>query len=168
MSSSKKDEPSREEILRRRAERLAAEGSSAEARAVAVQAAVVSAGAVCVAIPAEEVRELVPLPDITELPGLPPWLLGIAQVRGELLGVVDLSVVIGAARERPQMMAIVEGSGGPLGLALSSVIGFRDIYVDELATELGEDADRPFWAITRDLVAVLDVHRLPAAPGDAA
>jgi len=168
MNHPREGAPSREEILRRRAARLAGDGVEGARRTVAVQAAVVSVGAQRIAIPAEDLREIVPLPDVTPLPGLPPWLLGIAQVRGELLGVVDLASIVGVSGERAAIMAIVDGSGGPLGLALNSVVGFRDIHVDELSTELGEGAQRPFRAITRDLVAVLDVRRLPVEPGDGA
>jgi purine-binding chemotaxis protein CheW len=36
------------------------------------------------------VREVYPLKDFTLLPGLPPFVLGIANVRGQILSVVDL------------------------------------------------------------------------------
>jgi chemotaxis signal transduction protein len=168
MNHPREGAPSRQEILERRASRLAGDGLDGVRRTVAVQAAVVSVGTQRIAIPAEDLREIVPLPDVTPLPALPPWLLGITQVRGELLGVVDLASIVGMSGERAAMMAIVGGSGGPLGLAVQSVLGFRDIHVDELSKELGEGAQRLFRAVTRDLVAVLDVRRLPVEPGDRA
>ncbi|MCC6558165.1 MAG: chemotaxis protein CheW [Polyangiaceae bacterium] len=168
MNHPREDAQHREQILRRRAERLAGDGHEEARRDVAVQAALVSVGAQRIAIPAEDLREIVPLPDVTALPALPPWLLGIAEVRGELLGVIDLATIAGMRGQRAAMMAIVDGSRGPLGLAVEAVLGFRDIHVDELSTELGEGAQGPFRAITRDLVAVLDARRLPGEPGERA
>jgi purine-binding chemotaxis protein CheW len=167
VKSEQRSEMSREEILRRRAERLAETKGEGVLRRVDVQVALVGIGAQRVGIPAESLRELVPLPDITPLPGLPPWLLGIAQVRGELLGVVDLASIFGAAGEQPSVLVVVEGAGGPLGLAVQSVLGFRDVYEDELSDEMGMDPGRPIRAMTRDLVLLLDVERLPVAPSDA-
>ena len=34
--------------------------------------------------PVKHLREIVPLPTVTRLPNAPPWMLGIAQVRGTL------------------------------------------------------------------------------------
>lgn len=166
MKSEQHRELSREEILQRRAVRLAATKGGDVLRRVDVQVALVGVGSQRVGIPTGDVRELVPLPDVTPLPELPPWLLGIAQVRGELLGVVDLASILGASGERPSVLVVVEGTGGPLGLAVQSVLGFRDVYEDELSDELGMDPQRPIRAMTRDLVALLDVERLPVAPSD--
>ncbi|WP_437752410.1 chemotaxis protein CheW [Sorangium sp. So ce1389] len=167
MKPERRVQAAREDILRRRAERLAAAREGEADRRIAAQVALVGVGAHRYGIPVDSLREIVPLPDVTSLPGLPPWLLGIANVRGELLGVVDLATVLGATVERASAMAIVAGAGGPLGLAVQSVIGFREVYEDELSAELGADPHRPFRAMTRDFVALLDVTRLPAAPGEA-
>lgn len=152
---------SREEILNRRAAQLAAVDTEKAHHSVAMQIAVVSVGGQRVGIPAEDLREIVPLRDVTSLPGLPSWMLGLVQVRGELLGVVDLALLVGASGERPGWLAIAEGSGGPLGIAVHAVLGFRDVFVDEISAELGEGVQRPFRAVTKDLVAVLDVRLLP-------
>lgn len=162
-----KSHDSRAEILRRRAERLAAARGDDVRRRIAARVAVVSVGAQRLGIPAEDLREIVPLPDVTALPGLPPWIVGIAQVRGEVLGVVDLASALGWRGGRASAMAVVEGSGGLFGLAVESVIGFREVYEDELSDEIGADPQRPFRAMSKDLIALLDVKRLPAAPREA-
>ena len=41
-----------------------------------------------------DVREVLPIPDqVTRVPGAKPWLRGIANLRGQLLTVVDLSAI---------------------------------------------------------------------------
>ena len=41
------------------------------------------------ALPVSAMRELGEMPTITPLPYLPPWILGIVQIRGEIMSVVD-------------------------------------------------------------------------------
>src|SRR5690348_17403230 len=38
----------------------------------------------------EEVVEILPMPQVTPVPGSQPWMLGVANVRGNLLPIVDL------------------------------------------------------------------------------
>lgn len=154
----------RDEILRKRAERLIAEEAESAPRRVALQVAIVGVGEQRIGIRVEDLREIVPTPEITPLPGLPRWLLGLTQVRGELLGVVDLGAILGGSSQHRPVLAVIEDRRGPFGLACESVIGFRPIYEDEISAELVPEPDRPFRAVTRDLVALLDMGRLPVAP----
>lgn len=155
----------REEILKRRAERLAATEKSDKSRRIAVQVALVSAGRQRVGLPIDALREIVPMTPITPLPGLPRWLLGITHVRGEIIGVVNLAGILGSNDDNIGALAVVNGSGGPLGLAVEAVLGFRDIYDDELSEPIRADAQTPIQAITKDFVTIIDVKRLPIAPG---
>lgn len=45
-------------------------------------------------VPQREVREVRDLPPYTRVPHAPPWLLGLANVRGDLLPVIDLQQVL--------------------------------------------------------------------------
>src|SRR5581483_4275050 len=45
--------------------------------------------------PREDVREVITLPKVTRVPGAKPWLLGVANVRGNLLPVTDLAQMLG-------------------------------------------------------------------------
>jgi len=157
------NESAREEILKRRAERLAKVTSDEKPRRVALQVALVGAGGQRLGIPVETLREIVLLPAITTLPALPRWLLGMTHVRGELIGVVNLAMVLGASAESLCAMAVVDGAGGPVGLAVESVLGFQDIYHDELSEPIRADAQSPIRAITKDFLTIIDVKRLPIA-----
>ena len=42
------------------------------------------------AFPSSYVREVFPLTEITPLPGLPPYILGVVNVRGRILSVMDI------------------------------------------------------------------------------
>jgi twitching motility protein PilI len=79
--------------------------------------------------PRDEVREILQVPGTTRVPGAHGWLLGIANVRGQLITVVDLKdFLLGkhAARQGEDMRALVVNSDEvPSGLVVDEVLGFR-------------------------------------------
>jgi chemotaxis signal transduction protein len=153
-----------EEILARRAEILARTTSDEQERQVELTAALVAIGSERFAIPVGKLREIIKAPPIAVLPELPPWMPGIVQIRGELISVVDIARWFGLATgSQPELLAVIEGPEGPLGLLVDAVLGFRDIYSDEIATSFSRDetaVGRPIRAITRSLIALVDVERL--------
>jgi len=76
-----------------------------------------------------DVREVLPIPDqVTRVPGAKPWLRGIANLRGQLLTVVDLKSFLGAgapAADRQARVLVVASREVPTGLIVDEVIGFR-------------------------------------------
>lgn len=47
------------------------------------------------ALSIKSIQEIGYLPPITPLPNLPPWIKGIVQIRGEILSVVDFTILFG-------------------------------------------------------------------------
>jgi twitching motility protein PilI len=76
-----------------------------------------------------EVREVLPVPEqITRVPGAKPWLRGIANLRGQLLTVVDLKSFLGAggpSSDRQARVLVVASRDVPTGLIVDEVVGFR-------------------------------------------
>ncbi|HVZ49912.1 MAG TPA: chemotaxis protein CheW, partial [Gemmatimonadaceae bacterium] len=86
-----------------------------------------AAGTAC-ACDLEAVREIVRTRAVTRLPGAAPWVLGIMNVRGALLTVVDLSARLrGAPDGTPMFVMVVEGAGRRFGIGVESVQGVADI-----------------------------------------
>jgi chemotaxis signal transduction protein len=83
------------------------------------------------AVPIESAREVVASPAITHLPTAPASVLGICNVRGEIVPVFDLGILLGLG-PLPSIaaMAIVETGLGAAGLAISEMA---------VAVELGEE-----------------------------
>ncbi len=86
-----------------------------------------------------DVREVLPLPDhVTRVPGAKPWLRGIANLRGQLLTVVDLKSFLGAgsaANDRQARILVVASREVPTGLIVDEVVGFRRFGADEFRAE---------------------------------
>lgn len=53
-------------------------------------------------VPMGEIAELLRVPQTTNLPGVKPFVLGVANVRGRLLVVIDLSMLFGEASSFPR------------------------------------------------------------------
>lgn len=86
-----------------------------------------------------DVREVSPVPEhMTRVPGAKPWLRGIANLRGQLLTVVDLKVFLGAGStsgERHARILVVASRDVPTGLVVEEVVGFRRFSPEEYRDE---------------------------------
>ena len=77
----------------------------------------------------DQVREVLMLPDtMTRVPGAKRWLLGIANLRGHLLPLVDVKLLLGSGRtslRRTTRVISVNHREVPAGLVVDEVLGFR-------------------------------------------
>jgi twitching motility protein PilI len=87
-----------------------------------------------------DIREVLPIPDqITRVPGAKPWLRGIANLRGQLLTVVDLKSFLGAGSpttDRQARVLVVASREVPTGLIVDEVVGFRRFGSDDYRDEI--------------------------------
>jgi twitching motility protein PilI len=83
----------------------------------------------------EQVREVLMLPEaMSRVPGAKRWLLGIANLRGHLLPLVDLKLLLGSGRtalRRTTRVISVNHREIPGGLVVDEVLGFRRFLKDE-------------------------------------
>jgi len=90
----------------------------------------------------DQVREVLMLPDATtRVPGANRWLLGIANLRGHLLPLVDLKLLLGSGRttlRRTTRVISVNHREIPAGLVVDEVLGFRRFMDHEFAQEAPE------------------------------
>ncbi len=151
-------------ILESRTERLARPSERAASGEIVARIIQATVGDEIVGLPVEWLREIVVRPPLAPLPATPPWLPGLAQVRGRLMGVVDLARLLGMRTPcRGTYVAIVEAPPGPLGILLDDIRGFRTVTRQELAERLEDTTGGPAWpaaGTTRDLVTILDLERL--------
>ena len=80
-----------------------------------------------------EVLEILPMPALTPIPGAQPWMLGVANVRGTLLPVVDLKHFLEGERtvlHERQRVLVVRQPGGDVAVTIDELYGQRS-FVDE-------------------------------------
>jgi len=161
----------------------------AAAAADGVQVLVVRAGGRTCAIPLASVVETMRSLPARPIAGVPPYVLGVALVRGEPLPVVDVERLLGgeaaprlvpaapglARGERAGRLVTVRAGGARrVALALDEVAGVRTVdrlACAALAPLLGgaaAGAVAGLGALDRELLAVLDASRLLEDAGFAA
>lgn len=87
------------------------------------------------------VSEFLPVPAYTPVPGTKPWILGLANVRGDLLTIVDMAGFLSGKRTthtlRTRLLAATL-RGRPVGLLVDEVFGQRQFVSTE-----GKPSDLP-------------------------
>jgi purine-binding chemotaxis protein CheW len=84
-------------VLRERARALARVPAAADPGAATLEVVTFALAGEQYAIEARYVREVVRLTDCTPLPGAPPFLAGVINLRGDILAVIDLRGFLGVA-----------------------------------------------------------------------
>ncbi len=124
-------------------------------------------GAQQIAVETKVVREVSHLGHVTPLPGTPSFFVGLTNLRGEMLAVLDLRSTFGFAATASDTsptsspMIVLGGLRPELGLLADAVIGVEKIHHSELLkapaylSELGHDLVR---GVTKDALLVLDGH----------
>ena len=118
------------------------------------------------AIETAAVREVVAAPELASLPTAPASVLGVFNLRGEIVPVFDLAALLGLGSTGDAVfVAVVDTSMGPAGLALTGAAR---------TAELGEpiaSSDTPgtlaTYSIGQQLAVLIDVASLlvPARVG---
>ncbi len=81
----------------------------------------------------DEVGEILPMPPVTPVPGAQPWMLGVANIRGNLLPIVDLKQFLEGERTvltESQRVLIVHQPGGDVAVTIDELFGQRS-FQDE-------------------------------------
>ena len=121
-------------------------------------------GAESFALPVGHVLEVADVGTLAPVPGAPPSVLGVRNLRGQVLPVIDLATVLGTPRSKAATKVVItEDAGRRAGLAIDQVTD-----VGELPGPL-QESDSPFLAGSTladgELVGVVDVEGVFAAVG---
>lgn len=160
-----------ERVLRERARRTATRDAEAHHEEVAHEVVVVRSGGALWGLPVDALQEVRRV-RVCCLPGLRGALLGLFQVRGEAIALVDLRGLEGgsaeAAHDEMVLAAVVAGRSARVGLRIDEVVGRQTVHTGEIATARS-GASLDFVAdVTRDLVSIVSVDHLLARPEIAA
>ena len=122
------------------------------------------------AVEIRHVSEVYPLKDLTPLPGTPAFVLGVVNVRGRIVPVVELKKFFELPEEGLtdlHRIILVEGNGLHLGFLADATVGVRLIPASSLQPSLptltGIRSDY-LKGVTAERLVVLDVSRIMADP----
>lgn len=82
-----------------------------------------------------EISEILAVPRLSKVPGVKPWVCGIANLRGRLLPIYDIDLLCGHERDRTvqqreQRVLVTECSGQYSGFMVSKIFGMKPMDPD--------------------------------------
>ncbi len=107
-----------------------------------------------------EVNEILTMPAMTIVPGTRGWVLGVANVRGNLVAVIDLRGHIEGERTivtEATRVLLVRQQGGSVGLLVDEVVGQRSFSDEQRASAFGEEDER-YARYIGEKVQLGDIH----------
>ncbi len=122
------------------------------------------------AVEIREVREVVPLRDLTPLPCTPPLVRGIVNVRGHILPVFDLKIAFDlpdSGLSDLHSIILVRGGDLEFGLLADVIVGVRSLPAESLQPSLPTltGIRRNYLkGVTTERLIVLDLAGLLADP----
>ncbi len=132
-----------------------------------------SLGAARYAVPITQVMEVASLPALTPVPHTPDWLLGVTNLRGEILSVIDLGRFFSAASSAGTggRMLVVRGNHDEpfTGLVVDAVLGQTSLVAGSFvqpAAPITDPVMRFLEGVAEargEAVGVLDLNRVVAA-----
>lgn len=136
-------------------------------------------GDVLMAVPLASAVEIGRQPRVTPMPNLPGWVLGLGNIRGEIISMVDLKAFFGIAPpalKRGQRFIVVREGDMKVGLVVDRVIGIftpnrREAAIRSYLTRR-EDGRHEQWAVfvaavipvNEEVLNILDVRGLLSSP----
>jgi purine-binding chemotaxis protein CheW len=154
-------EPS--DILRVRAKALAQEPQKEEAPADTLLVVEFLLSGEHYALEVQYVREVAPLRELTPLPGTPPFLVGMINLRRQIVAVMDVKVFFDLPRPALSdlnRVIVVENQDFELGILADEIVGVRPLSLVDIQpalptlTGIGAEYLR---GVTRDPIIILDV-----------
>jgi chemotaxis signal transduction protein len=110
------------------------------------------------ALPVDHVLEVIEPGELTPVPGAPSQVIGIGNVRGQVVPMLSVAALLGLPEEGPGRIVVAEHGGRRAGLAVASVLD-----VGELA-DPSHEADSPFLIgaalVDGTLVGLLDLDAI--------
>jgi len=153
-------------ILKERAQSLARESARDESADVGIEVVEFILSYETYAVASEYVREVYPLEELTPLPCTPAFVLGIVNVRGEILSVIDIKKFF----ELPEKgltdlnkVIVLESNGMVFGIVADAISGVRRILRADIQPSLPTLTgirSNYLLGVTAERVVILDAEKL--------
>jgi len=158
-------------LLRERAQALARPLEEALASAEVVELLVFSLSDERYGIETTHVLEVIPLGDLTPVPGTPPFVLGVVNHRGRILPVLDFRRLFALPEQEVpagSRVVVVEVCRRTFGIFADAVAGLVRLGAEEVApapASLAGDRQAFLRGVTAGMIAVVDLEALAQDPG---
>lgn len=158
------------EILKARARALAREAKAEPEAADAIEVIEFVVAQERYAVESAHVREIYPLHELTPLPCTPPFVLGIVNVRGQILSVIDIKKFFDLPEKGLtdlDKVIVLRSQSMEFGVLADLIAGTRVIPVRELQASLPTLTgirEEYLRGVTADRTVILDAGKLLSDP----
>lgn len=158
----------KQQIFRNRARTLAAEATADHGAIEGIDVVEIRLAHERYALESAYVREVFPLREWTPLPATPEYVLGVINVRGQILSVMDLRVFFELPREavtKATKVVVLRSDDMELGIVADAVIEARSIALTAIRPPLPTITgirEAYLRGVAEDDLVILDAARLLA------
>lgn len=95
----------------------------------------------------DEINEVVILPELVKIPGIDTWVLGLVNIRSNLIPAIDLRAYLTGEPSKltkHSRMLVINQPGGQAGLVVDEVFGQRHFKQSESQDVEGDDDSRVY------------------------
>lgn len=126
------------------------------------------------AVDALSVRETFSLPEITPVEETPPYVVGVINLRGRIIPVMDLNLLFGRAPEKyllSDCLIVLDMNGKKAGIIVNEATDVMLIPAEDIDPAPFPDCSHPAFVagearVGEDIIMILDHERLMAHGGD--
>lgn len=120
------------------------------------------------------ISEILPLPAVTQVPFTKPWVVGVSNIRGDVVPISDFSHFLfqqATEKNKKNKLIILKGKGFSTAILVDEVIGMADLVENDISTDITgiEEPLKPYiiGSVTRDehIYRVMDSKALFAESG---
>ncbi|MFH0959968.1 MAG: chemotaxis protein CheW [Pseudomonadota bacterium] len=151
-------------ILKQRAVSLAATQGKTEKEFESIEVLVFSLGSERYGVGSETVREVCPVKQITRVPCVPPFVMGIINVRGKIFSILDIRRLLNLpeVKSRNQEKVIIIGfEDMEVGILADDVLGVNHVKISEIQQDiptLSGINEKYLYGIVSDRLTILNVE----------
>lgn len=116
-----------------------------------------------------QVQEVLPMTEIAPVPGAPPYVMGIINLRGNVVTVIDTRMRFGLVQREPDQacrIVVIEAGDQVAGILVDSVaevIEVKESEVDTAPSVGNEESARYIYGVVsrgNDLLILIDVNKM--------
>jgi purine-binding chemotaxis protein CheW len=153
-------------VLKARAQALAVEKKDEKAQKEWIEIVVFRLASETYGIESSFIREVYPLKDYTQLPGTPPYVLGIVNVRGQIVSIIDLKKLFNLPEKglgELNKVIIIHNERMEFGILADVVEGTQSVALEDILaappafTGIGE---KYLKGITKEHIIILEAENI--------
>lgn len=117
------------------------------------------------------IRDIFPLKTLTPIPCTPPFVLGVTNLRGEVLPVLDLKIFFdlrGEGLTNLSKVIVIESESMEFGILADSVVGSRavlEVEIQPVPSTFTGVREQYLKGVTEDRLAILDAAEILSDEG---